>query len=337
MKYSTFLHWEAVVDWAMEWTTQGRAAAYQGAANLWQGRPRLQDKQISPQLRTAYLFSQGSGMRPGTRLEHREVLDYEVEYILAGNGAQSIDTVRYDMAPGLVMFRRPGQETQGVMPYSCLTVIFTLADDLPARPEPYWEAWHAPRGTWIASADYHNAFVDKIPTASRPLVGDSIQALCSTILKHHASPGEGSDLVVKAGMLQLLYHLQAPGPAAGAQGEGRANVPPAMAVKIQAVQAYMTKNLQRKLPLEELAGVAGLSPGYLHRNFLRALGKSPLDYLTDLRLDLARELLATGDLAATAVANECGFDTIPYFFTLFRRHTGMSPGEFRKRHRAWMP
>jgi AraC-like DNA-binding protein len=75
-----------------------------------------------------------------------------------------------------------------------------------------------------------------------------------------------------------------------------------------------------------------LSSTYLHGLFTRALGLTPRELLTRLRLAKARELLVATSLPGAEVARECGFENVPYFFTLFRRQTGLTPGEFRRRN-----
>ena len=79
--------------------------------------------------------------------------------------------------------------------------------------------------------------------------------------------------------------------------------------------------------------MASLSPAWLHRIFTETMGETPLDHLNRLRMESARELLATSDLSASSVALEAGFENVPYFFTLFKRTTGETPAQFRARHR----
>lgn len=56
---------------------------------------------------------------------------------------------------------------------------------------------------------------------------------------------------------------------------------------------------------------------------------SPLAYLTDYRLERARELLQKTDLSVTAVGQEVGFSTPSYFAKMFRERYGKTPREFR--------
>ena len=72
---------------------------------------------------------------------------------------------------------------------------------------------------------------------------------------------------------------------------------------------------------------------YLRRRFKKEVGKTPLSYLTDLRIEHAKSLLVqytfTG-VESTAAA--CGFADSFYFSTCFKKHTGVSPMQYRKLH-----
>lgn len=307
----------------------GRAAAnsFSGRMVFGQGRPILELADFSPRLLVAYLFSRGMTLPAGKRLEHRPVVDYEMEYILEGSGAQLIDNREYPVKRGDVVFRRPGQKTQGIMPYSCLTVIFDLEGRYRPRPIPYFGVWEQADAEQLASPNFKGEFLDIISPVCHPESGDIFRTLFETSLRHYISPGEGSELIQKAGILQILYHLH---------GQARDPLPAGPVTqhqKLQTVLAYMRRHYRRKLPLRELGEVASLSPTYLHRVFSETMGESPLDHLNRLRMEAARDLLATSDLSASAVALEVGFENVPYFFTLFRRQTGLTPAAFRERHR----
>jgi len=303
-------------------------------------RPTLAIEAFNPRLMTAYLFTQGMQHPAGKRFPLRCPLDYELEYILESSGSEVIEGTLYPVKKGDIVFRRPGQITQGIMPYKCFTIIFSLDGNTERkRPEVYMRV---PMGLeenepWEVHPDYQSSFLEVLPTVFHTSSGDIYRTLLDTILKHHISPGEGSELVCKASILQLLVHLhtevQAPLHRHQPSGSGDTkNSENARYRKLEKVLAFMHRNFRRKLPLEELAQVASLSPTWLHRIFSETMGETPLDHLNRLRIEKARELLATSDLSASSVATECGFENVPYFFTLFKRSCNETPAQFRARH-----
>lgn len=78
----------------------------------------------------------------------------------------------------------------------------------------------------------------------------------------------------------------------------------------------------------------GYNSDYFRRCYRADYGKSPLEYLTDLRIHQAKDLLVQ-DIFVTVedVATLCGFADNFYFSTCFKKHTGMSPSQYRKVHR----
>ncbi len=78
----------------------------------------------------------------------------------------------------------------------------------------------------------------------------------------------------------------------------------------------------------------GYSPDYFRRCFKHHTSVPPLRYLNDMRLERAKELLLLeSSLSVGEIAQRCGFRDPLYFSTAFRRDTGMSPLEYRKRTR----
>ncbi|GAA1755280.1 AraC family transcriptional regulator [Streptomonospora arabica] len=80
--------------------------------------------------------------------------------------------------------------------------------------------------------------------------------------------------------------------------------------------------------LEELAETAMMSRSAFAANFRNRVGRPPLDYLIEWRMQLARAALRTED-SLTAIAGAIGYKSESAFSTAFRRVVGMSPREFR--------
>lgn len=83
--------------------------------------------------------------------------------------------------------------------------------------------------------------------------------------------------------------------------------------------------------LAELAQQAGITEAHLCRVFKHAVGRSPHQYLIDIRLDRARELLASGALPMSRVAEKSGFAGQSQFARAFRHRFGETPSSFRRR------
>jgi len=96
------------------------------------------------------------------------------------------------------------------------------------------------------------------------------------------------------------------------------------------VRAYLEANLTQELDMNAVARAASLSPFYLTRIFKQRYGVPPYRYLIGLRIDYASDLLRESSLSVTQVCHRSGFNSLSHFITTFRRHTGMSPSQFRR-------
>ncbi len=96
------------------------------------------------------------------------------------------------------------------------------------------------------------------------------------------------------------------------------------------VISFMREQCNRSITLSELAERAAMSQSTLNRRFRQALGRSPMQYLTELRIAEAKRLLSfPGRPSVGEVAERTGFEDSNYFIRIFKRHTGMTPNRYR--------
>ena len=82
--------------------------------------------------------------------------------------------------------------------------------------------------------------------------------------------------------------------------------------------------------LDALLSITPYTQAYLCREFRRLLGCTPTEYIGSLRLDRAHYLLETTDMNIADICYEVGFDSVSYFYQLFRGKYGMPPAKYRK-------
>ena len=100
--------------------------------------------------------------------------------------------------------------------------------------------------------------------------------------------------------------------------------------RIRAVAEYISGHLQEDLSLPRLAEIFALSPSHLSRTFHSATGIPLREYLVNLRVRKAMDLLLTTEKTVTEISDLCGFHDPNYFGDAFRRVTGLSPRDYRK-------
>ena len=97
---------------------------------------------------------------------------------------------------------------------------------------------------------------------------------------------------------------------------------------------YISTGYAEHLTLESAARALFLSPDYLSRIFSKETGTSFNRYLNNVRITKAKELIRSGNLRLTDISQMVGYDDQSYFTKVFRRITGMSPNEYRKKVRS---
>ena len=105
-----------------------------------------------------------------------------------------------------------------------------------------------------------------------------------------------------------------------------------MPTTIMTVLRHMEIHLYSDLTLEDLAGEAGLSVRQFCRVFSSTVGKTPHNYLLDLRCDRARNLLRNSSEPVNAISEKVGFKSSTRFIQCFKKKFGMTPGKFRNSH-----
>lgn len=103
---------------------------------------------------------------------------------------------------------------------------------------------------------------------------------------------------------------------------------------IELTQDYMIEHYHELQTLEQLAQMAGLSVSHYSRLFKKTVGYSPIDYLTHLRMDRARELLILSDYRFKTIANSVGYQDEFYFSRVFKKVIGLSPRDYLKLHKV---
>ncbi|HEX2954759.1 MAG TPA: AraC family transcriptional regulator [Bacillota bacterium] len=280
---------------------------------------------MNPRVLASNLFTQGMTMPKGQKLPERHVFDYELEFFVESDGAMWIDGELYPITKGDVVFRRPGQITQAIMPYQCYLICFDMTGTSEKSPENY--DFCSERNK-IFQCNYANPILEIIPNVFHPAVDGRYLGLFNEVLKETINPTESSSLLLKAYILQILNLLYRDLKDPLINGLVP-NSPYGSAIK-RAVD-YVRNNLETPLSLELLAHQADLSPNYFHKVFHETMGLTPNEFIIRLRLEHAKELLARTTMQVYKVAIECGIENVPYFSYCFKKHHGISPKEFRRR------
>ncbi len=102
---------------------------------------------------------------------------------------------------------------------------------------------------------------------------------------------------------------------------------------VQQAQDWLKTALAADDALAQAIQRSGLQQRTFQRRFRQACGLSAVHYLQALRMEAAKTLLTTGARPVEEIGQRVGYNDSSFFRRLFRRHTGLSPAEYRRRYR----
>lgn len=106
--------------------------------------------------------------------------------------------------------------------------------------------------------------------------------------------------------------------------------------KINKVVQYIELNLMNELNLGQLATYVNLAPAYLSRVFNQEVGMSLAQYITEMRMAKASELLMRTSLTVQRISEQIGFKQISYFSKKFKQHFDMTPIQYRNKYQKFV-
>lgn len=106
--------------------------------------------------------------------------------------------------------------------------------------------------------------------------------------------------------------------------------------EILRARIYINKNIESKLSLVDVANEVYLNTSYFSRLFRQEIGVTFIEYVTNLKIDRAKELLDQTDYKLGEICGKLGYDNLSYFIKIFRDSVGSTPNEYRKNNRLEM-
>jgi AraC-like DNA-binding protein len=240
---------------------------------------------------------------------------YEVCWVEDGTGEFTVDGRTHPIGPGSLLFARPG------VPHRIVS----------RRAPGIRLAWVAFRLRLAPDDGEMAALFGAFAGSARPLAHDAhdrVAALWAALRAIGVGPALPGQRAAAAAVAEALLVALAQ---AGTEGlrPAAASVPDTGAAAVRLVLRYVQDNLDRPLPVEELARHAHLSTRQLSRLFTIHVGQSPAGYVEHTRLDHAAALLVRTDLPIKRIAAAVGYGDVAGFTRAFTRRLGTPPGRFR--------
>jgi AraC-like DNA-binding protein len=168
---------------------------------------------------------------------------------------------------------------------------------------------------------WHNA-VHQLPD----MLGDDLQQLLDLLTS--GSETAAAAVLTEVLLLRLLLSAES-----SALERRRSDLPsdrPNAVATLESAQRFIQRNLDQPLTREQIAAACHCSGVHLARLTQRFFKCTPLELITEARMQQARELLSRDQRSISAIAGLVGYATASHFSQVFRKKHGLSPREFRR-------
>jgi len=245
---------------------------------------------------------------------HRDI--FEVHCVLRGVQSFWVGKKTFQVGAGMAFLTRPGEMHGGV-------------NDSLSPGEWYWIHIRFPRkealpGLTPADTEHIRKALETAPHRLFQASQALRNAFSRLLEEHHAILPFG-ELMARLAYHELLVCLARDLIPAGQ--EPRQHF---VTYAVRQAVRWIDQHLMESFPMSSVAVAAGLSESGLRRRFHDELGKSPAEYVTQQRIERAKQLLRETSRPVTDIAFSLGFNSSPYFGAVFKRQTGHTPSQFRE-------
>lgn len=101
---------------------------------------------------------------------------------------------------------------------------------------------------------------------------------------------------------------------------------------VEKARSYIDSHYHKKdISLDEVSRSVDISPYYFSKIFKEETGRNFVEYITEIRMNKARELLAGSNMSMKEICSEIGYSDPNYFSRIFKKHTGITPTEYKEK------
>lgn len=248
----------------------------------------------------------------------------EITYIEKGSATYFVNAYSFDAAEGdFILFNsaEPHGWTVNSKTASVLAMVFS-SDFISGKPESFEYRYLAPflsRGS---------SFLNKISSKDRD--AETMAAIVREIFSEYRRRETGWNLMVKADVLRFLTFLMRSYTSDETVSEIDLSEKTVAMRQLEKVFLYVYRHYPEKIMLADMAALSNMSPAYFSRRFRQLTGRTFSDYLIDVRLGHARQMLRESKTDVASAAMDCGFANLSNFYRLYRKHLGSAPGSDRR-------
>lgn len=241
----------------------------------------------------------------------------EISVVTKGYGTYYIDGKEYPLKAGDLVILNPGTYHKSMVtcPDYCTTEYYIGFTDIHIRDLPP-NTLPLPNGNVVVSM--------------KDGMRQEIYRLCSFMGKEFKTCRPGRYFMLKSYLIQLILLLLRDQQETKEEPDGCIFESPNKKYVVKQMIRYFNEHYHEKISLDQIAKNMYLSTFYLSKIFKAETGDTPINYLIELRMEKARDLMETSpDLSIQTVASMVGYEDAYHFSKLFKKHFGTAPSKYR--------
>ena len=245
--------------------------------------------------------------------------DYRIFYIVEGNGKLVLEESTVELSEGTLLYFRPGTPYYFDGNVKVIVINFDLTRDHADKKTPRKPSKN------VDSFNSDEVFENNPPKELESMIvldkAFDAEKKLQECLFHHSYPTPVSDALTSALIKDVLCHMIQ---------QNTDSVKSPVPEIVERITRYIMQNYDKELDNLTISAELGYHSFYLNRVFKKSTGTTIHKALVAERIRVAKLLLRGTDMSVNAVAGEAGFSDRSQFCTAFKKHTGLTPNEYRQ-------
>ena len=231
----------------------------------------------------------------------REVESWEIEFYTTSGNMSVINGEEFIQEKCNILIAKKGDIRYSVDEFECFAVHF--------------------------SSDEADKLLEKLPKVFKVFDSDAVLEIFKAMTSAYTTGTDSGILLSKAKILELVSLLlsESEKVATGKFSHYSEN--------IFAACRFMEESFSSHITLSDIAAKAALSPNFFHTVFKDSTKKTPAEYLLNIRLTNAKNMLVNTDFPLSDIAVSCGFESQAYFCYVFKKYMNTTPKKYRNSKR----
>lgn len=233
----------------------------------------------------------------------RNVTFFEIDLAIEDGGITHINENDEPIRENLLICAKPGYHRSTALPYRCYYIHLA-----------------------VKSGEIHK-ILSQAPDFCYPKDPEEFKKIFLSLIGAYNFPDDTSELVIAENILSLCRLIEKE--TGTIKRSRRLSADLSRPEIIENAVKYISENYAENISLSFLAHSANLSPTYFHKLFRKAVGYTLCEYILDVRIRAAKNLLLTTDKSLVDIASECGFSSQSYFNYAFKKAEKITPNQYR--------